>query len=173
MREECKHLKGRMRDLCDGHGYDGRPHPTQEASDSYRDSIGLAPIEVSSPDENTSHSSGPRVMMKSSPSTRDAPSVSQIGTTLSRLFRERVGQVPCGWCKSKIAALNQMTVESVLSRIDTLSREIVQNARKKGSWWVRLTLWADEKGHGGVANAVVRSFIKEACDIEQQQKALS
>lgn len=41
---ECEQFPGRLRDLCDGRGRDGRPHPRREHSDNFRKANGLPPI---------------------------------------------------------------------------------------------------------------------------------
>lgn len=40
----CEKFVGRLRDLCEGTGRDGRPHPSREASDEFRGRYGLAPL---------------------------------------------------------------------------------------------------------------------------------
>jgi len=40
----CEQFIGRLRDMCEGTGRDGRAHPTREASDEFRARYGLAPL---------------------------------------------------------------------------------------------------------------------------------
>jgi len=40
----CEQFVGRLRDLCEGAGRDGRPDPTREATDGFRTQYGLIPL---------------------------------------------------------------------------------------------------------------------------------
>ena len=43
----CEQFPGRLRDLCEGRGRDGRLDPPPEASHRFRESYGLPPLSVS------------------------------------------------------------------------------------------------------------------------------
>lgn len=46
---ECEKFKGRLRDLCEGHGRDGRPNPPRKYVDAFREQHGITEWTVSQP----------------------------------------------------------------------------------------------------------------------------
>lgn len=157
--DECSELKGRLRDLCYGVGLNGRPNPSQKASDDYRRSIGLDPIVVNSPSVR---------YVKGKPSP--VRSISKIGTNLSKIFKERIAQVPCGDCKAEIEALNLMTPEDVRKDIDNLIDRIVKNAKRNAAWWLKLTVKTVEIVGSEIHTVYIKSCILEACEMEEKNE---
>ena len=153
---ECEQYKGRLRDLCAGVGFDGRPNPTQGACDRYRATIGLSPIVVQRPSQPNHVLAGKK-------------QVSRIGTRVSTYFKSRIGQTPCGWCKSQIEEMNSLTVEEVLSSKDKRIEDIINNAKKHAPWWLKISIKADEISHIGGAAYLIGLFIDEACNEEKME----
>lgn len=153
---ECDHLKGRPWELCAGIGRDGRPNPSQSASDAYRARMGLEPIVVADPAPSSV--------------TAKQPPVSQIGNRLSRYFRDRIGKMPCGWCAAQIARLNTMTPDQVKAEREELAAAIVENAKRNAGWALKLAVAADEALGLGQSVALVLSYIDEACEEESRAK---
>lgn len=160
MREECRHLKGRKKDLCEGRGFDGRQNPLQSASDDFRASIGLDSITVTEPQS--------RQIVPSRPPVNP---VSQIGTRLRKIFESKYGAIPCSSCKAMIESLNQSTVEFVLKNKQSISMEIYENSKNsKMAWWAKFARDVDDAATGGfVARSYLLRYIEEACNGEEQR----
>lgn len=160
MREECKHLNGRKRDLCEGRGFDGRQNPLQSSSDDFRASIGLEPITVAEPQAK-----------QIVPQKETVIQVSQVGTKLRKIFEEKYGAIPCSSCKAMIESLNQSTAEFVLKNKESISMEIYENSKKsKMAWWARFARDVDDATTGGVvARSYLLRYIEEACNGEEQR----
>lgn len=146
---ECDQYKGRLRDLCDGVGRDGRPNPTQQASDRFRDWKVLPRIVVESPSARTA-----------------AREASQVGTRLSAIITERTGQIPCGPCKQMIKNLNGMTVDEIRRQSETIVDVIIDNAKKHGKWWIKLGVAAAESVKSDRHRDLIASYLEEACVME-------
>ena len=159
MREECQHLKGRKRDLCEGRGLDGRQNPLQSASDDFRASIGLEPITVAEPQAKQIVPRQSRI---------SAPQVSKIGTRLANIFRDTWGAIPCGNCKEAIAELNGMTVDEVQSRRFELVKAITSNAANAApAYWQKIMIAADQFLHIGGTEYVIGQHLDKACELER------
>jgi len=152
--DECQEQKGRLKDLCYGVGFNGRPNPSQKASDDYRRSIGLDPIVVNSPSVR---------YVKGKPSP---VAVSKIGTNLAKIFHDNVGQVPCGDCKAEIERLNTMTVTEVEADTEAIIGRIVSNAKRNAAWWLRLSVKTLEVVHSEIHSEYIKKCLTEACQME-------
>lgn len=149
----CSEHKGRLYDLCTGIGHDGRPNPTQEACDRFRDKHGKDKIEV----QNPSAPSPERNMAR--PTDR-----SNVGTLLAKIFKEKVGAVPCSACKQRIASLNQLSVPDIISRRAAIVAEISQSAAKSApKWWQKAGVIADQFLGTGVTSSLIGSYLDMAC----------
>lgn len=156
MRPECEQFRGRKRDLCEGHGLDGRENPLQQDSDRLRAKFGLEPIVVAEPQA-----------VQVQPRGRVVPQASKIGTRIAGYFKTRIGQTPCGWCEEQIEALNGHTASEVRADKETLVEAIIANAKRNAAWWIKIGLKADELFRTGEAAALIGAYIDEACDAEE------
>jgi len=185
MRAECVHLKGRLRDLCEGVGFDGRPNPSQDASDAYRAKIGLTPIVVESPGAvvYVPKPKKPKRIPKT-PLPPLKPTVSKIGTRLARIFAEKVAAVPCGDCKNAIVRLNQMTVAEVQAGRDKIIADILSRAARATPTWLKgVAISADQFlsrqftsigiEQTGYTGYLIGVYIDRACDEEAVDNAHS
>jgi len=159
MRSECDNLHGRPLDLCLGVGRDGRPNPSQDASDRYRAHMGLDPIGVRNPSTR----------IKSEKSR----TVSQVGSRLSALFKSRIGAIPCGNCKSAIGTLNTMTTLEIRSHREFIIEQIETNSlTAQTAWWAKVLAYADSVVTGGMASrAMIGMWIDEAIAAEEAANA--
>lgn len=160
MRPECEQFRGRKRDLCEGRGFDGRKHPTQQHSDRLRLRFGLDSIEVTIGEPTESLPAKPRDDLK-------RMTVSAIGTTLSKIFHDRIGQVPCGDCKAEIARLNTMTATDVMDDIDAIAARIIANAKRNAKWWLKLSVKTLEAVGSELHEQYIKSCIAEACETQK------
>ena len=149
---ECEQYNGRLRDLCAGVGYDGRPNPTQGACDRFRERINKPPIVVTNP-AKPSHAKLPK-----------APSVSRIGSVLAQIIADRIGAVPCGKCKAAIVTLNSMTPAEVQLARATIIEDIASRAQKSApAWWQKALIATDQFLHSGGTELLIGLWIDEAC----------
>jgi len=151
MTDECEQYKGRLRDLCAGVGFDGRPNPTQGACDRYRATIGLSPIVVQRPSQPNHVLAGKK-------------QVSRIGSVLAQIIADRIGAVPCGQCKSAIVKLNSMTPAEVQLARATIIADIASRAQKSApAWWQKALIATDQFLHSGGTEYMIGQWIDEAC----------
>lgn len=160
MRDECKHLRGRKLDQCEGRGHDGRSNPLQQDSDMYRESMGLDPIVVQEPQAT-------QIIPRRPPVAH----VSQIGTKLRKIFESKYGAIPCSSCKTMMESLNGSTAESVLKNKESIAMAIYENSKNsKMAWWAKFARDVDDATTGGVvARACLLRYIEEACYGEEQR----
>lgn len=92
---------------------------------------------------------------------------SKIGTRLGEIFRERVGAVSCGPCAAAIRSLDKMTVEQVREKEDEIVAEISARAEKNmPNWFKKLLVKVDQTLHMGVTEHLIREYLREACQGE-------
>lgn len=155
---ECDHLKGRPWELCTGIGRDGRPNPTQSASDAYRAKIGLEPIVVAEPQAKQISKRTPKTELKR---------VSKIGTNLAKTFHDIAGAIPCGDCKAALKELDSLTTEQVQAERDSWVKRITANTKKAAPrYWQKVVLSADQFLHLGGTEYLIGMWLDEACNIE-------
>lgn len=98
---------------------------------------------------------------------------SNVGTILARLFKDRIGAVPCGNCKAVIGSLNSMTVEHIRNHAEEIIGRIEHNSKNaKSAWWAKLLAHADAVVTGGVVSRhLIAKWLAEACDEDEREAA--
>lgn len=174
MRDECKNLKGRLRDLCEGMGLDGRPTPLQEDSDSYRAMINLPPLPIIENIVDNKNLNCKKTNRQNRTRVNNEPNyiepvklLSSIGTNLKAIFARRVGVIPCGWCANKIKQLDSMSYQMVMDSFDLIIYDIYNNAKTQGPWWIKIGIKLDNLTGKQDALRVINECLTEACEMEK------
>lgn len=158
MRDECKHLRGRKLDQCEGRGHNGRSNPLQSDCDAYRESWGLPPIVVQEPQAKQIYSETPQCKQ-----------VSQIGTNLAAIFAEEVGAIPCGECKGAIRNLNSLTTAEVRNRRGEIVSAIAGRAKSAApTFFTKLVVAADQFLSIGGTEFMIGLWLDRACNMESK-----
>ena len=96
---------------------------------------------------------------------------SQIGTRLSAIIRERVGESPCADCRAAIQRLNGMTPDEVDAQRGQIVADFAAHAAERtGSWWLGLALRADQLTGGAGAAYAFGRWLDEAVEAERHAR---
>ncbi len=97
---------------------------------------------------------------------------SQVGTRLSAIIRERVGESPCADCRAAIQQLNGMTgYEGAAQRSQIVADFAANAAQRTASWWLGLALRADQLTGGAGAAYCFGRWLDEAVEAERHARA--
>jgi hypothetical protein len=159
--EDCEGLVGRLLDLCDGVGRDGRPNPTQDACDRFRDSIKKQRIAVINPSAVTAP-----------PFADGSIPISTIGTHMETLIRKRIGAMPCSRCKARVVRLNLQTIEQAQAGRVELIAEMKKDAVKSAAkWWLKVVAAADQYLDLGGTEYLLNWCLDDALAMEAEAQA--
>jgi len=154
MKNDCTKYKGRLRDLCEGRGRNGRPNPSQRAIDAFAAKEHLMPATA-----------------EETPAVAKKPDVSSIGTNLAKIFKDEIAAIPCGECKQRIAKLNQMTAAEVQAdRVNIVTNIASSAARNAPSWWQKILVVADQALGTGFTEDFIGTCLDRACGAEALPK---
>lgn len=158
--EECSKYKGRLYDLCTGTGHDGRPNPTQDACNRFREQHGKELIVVQNPSAET-----PKKL------SDGTFAVSSIGTYMETLIRQRIAAMPCSRCKQRILNLNAQTPEEAEAGREELIKEMKADAvRAASKWWLKVVAAADQFLHLGGTEYLLNWCLDDAIEMERNSK---
>ncbi len=147
---DCAKYKGRLRDLCEGVGRNGRPNPSQRAIDAFAAKEKFMPATA-----------------VDQPAVVKVPDVSSIGTNLAKIFKDEIAAIPCGECKQRIAKLNQMTASEVQADRANIVKTIASSAaRNAPSWWQKILVIADQSLGTGFTEDFIGKCLDRACGVE-------
>lgn len=108
--EECDKFPGRLRDLCEGRGRDGRKHPRLADANAFRQKNGLPPLQMKMT-VKFGEQAGPveKEWDVSQPSRGLGDVVKKIthATGIDKVVEAVVGKKGCG-CNKRQESLNQM-----------------------------------------------------------------
>lgn len=137
-KSECEKFPGRLRDLCEGRGREGRPKPLQYAVDAFRLKHGLPPLPALSGTFRFPSSQlqpkppaepRPKKMMRWPQYDPSEPPPASVGTKLKEIFATLGVQAQgCGGCMATIMAMDAAGVEGCRARRDEFIAEIKQRA---------------------------------------------
>ncbi len=120
---ECEQFRGRLRDLCEGRGRDGRGNPPQYAVDLFRAQQGLPPIAGTRDRLSTE-------IMQSARSTQSGPGqkLRELLAQLAIAYRE-----DCG-CEPFARQMDDWSIAGCLEHFDEIVHHLRENARKYSFW---------------------------------------
>ena len=156
--DECLQFVGRLRDLCEGRGLNGRIHPPIQHVNNFRARNKLSPINAK---QIQAENYAPE-----SPVAKEerVPDASNIGTILAELISQRYHVIPCSGCKNAIVKLNRMKPQEVLEQKQTIVADIASRAGSLKPLWLKLAVWADSMLMTGETHRRIEALLDEACE---------
>lgn len=121
---ECEKFPGRLRDLCEGRGRDGRPNPTRKAANAWRMSEGLPKLDRQ-PAINVAVISG-QTPSPAAPRQHAPPAPTfGPGTELKKIFESLgIQSDGCGGCYLTLQAMDKGGAQECRERRDEFIAEI-------------------------------------------------
>lgn len=133
MAKICEQFVGRLRDLCEGRGRDGRPDPIPEVSAQFRIQFGLAPLSED-PDERSRQLDEEGVVASANPAWNLMPATGP-GRKLEEMFQELKieYQEACG-CAAYARQMDAWGVAGCRENFEEIVKRLRTNAAKYSLW---------------------------------------